>query len=68
MARLSARVAQLTAHLQKHRHDFASRRGLERALAQRRKMLKYLYDTDRATYARAVEALGLRDKLSAVAE
>jgi small subunit ribosomal protein S15 len=42
VARLSARVAQLTAHLQQHRKDYSTRRGLMAVLSQRKQLLTYL--------------------------
>jgi small subunit ribosomal protein S15 len=42
VARLSARVLQLTEHLQEHKKDYASRRGLLAVLSQRKQMLIYL--------------------------
>ena len=50
IARLSARVTQLTTHLQEHNKDYASRRGLEAVLASRKNLLKYLFDSDRNMY------------------
>lgn len=42
IAALSARVQQLTEHLQQHRKDFSTRRGLMRILSQRKQLLLYL--------------------------
>eukprot|EP00887_Chlorella_sp_A99_P001861 scaffold19.g1861.t1 len=42
VAALSARVQQLTAHLQQHRKDYSTRRGLMRILSQRKQLLIYL--------------------------
>ena len=47
VAQLSARVQQLTAHLQTHRKDFACRRGLVILLGQRRRLMQYLYKVNR---------------------
>jgi ribosomal protein S15 len=47
IARLSARVEQLTLHMQNNRKDFGSKRGLQAVLAQRRSLMQYLYRTDR---------------------
>jgi ribosomal protein S15 len=47
VAQLTARVSQLTTHLQEHRKDFACRRGLVILLGQRRRLMKYLYMTNR---------------------
>ena len=42
IARMSARVQQLTTHLEQHKKDFSTRRGLLAILAQRKQMLLYL--------------------------
>eukprot|EP00955_Chlamydomonas_euryale_P045123 353069-Chlamydomonas_euryale.AAC.31 len=47
VARLTARVAQLSPHLQKNRKDHAAKRGLQMILNQRKKLLQYLFKQDR---------------------
>lgn len=42
IAILSEEIKELTEHLQQHKHDFSSRRGLLKKVAERRKLLKYL--------------------------
>lgn len=42
IARLSARVLQLTEHLAEHKKDFSTRRGLLTVLSKRKQMLLYL--------------------------
>ncbi|OGY78445.1 MAG: 30S ribosomal protein S15 [Candidatus Kerfeldbacteria bacterium RIFCSPHIGHO2_02_FULL_42_14] len=42
IALLSVEVNKLTQHLQKHKKDHSSRRGLLRMVGQRRRLLKYL--------------------------
>jgi len=42
IAILSEEIKELTEHLQVHKHDFSSRRGLLKKVAERRKLLKYL--------------------------
>jgi len=58
--RLSARVEQLTAHLQEHKKDYATRRGLMSILSQRKQMLLYLQRTNRESYERCLAELGIR--------
>lgn len=60
IALLTARIQQLTEHLQKHRKDHHSRRGLLKMVGQRRRMLNYLRSTDVERYRKVVEDLGLR--------
>lgn len=47
IARLTARVEQISSHLKQNRKDFSGQRGLQAVLAQRRKLLQYLYKSDR---------------------
>ncbi len=42
IAILSEEITELTDHLKQHKHDFSSRRGLLKKVAERRKLLKYL--------------------------
>jgi len=42
IAILTEEIRQLTEHLQIHKKDFSSRRGLIKKVADRRKLLKYL--------------------------
>ncbi len=60
IARLSARVTQLTSHLQAHRKDYAATRGLMLALGQRRRPLRYLFKEDRGAYDKVINGLGIR--------
>ncbi len=47
IARLTARIVQLTTHLGQHKKDFACRRGLEIVLSQRKKLMAYLMRTNK---------------------
>ena len=60
IALLSARIADLTAHLKVHKKDHHSRRGLLKMVGQRRGLLDYLRKTDINRYREIVEKLGLR--------
>jgi len=51
----------MSRHLIANRKDHGSKRGLERALAQRRALMQYLYGKDRATYDRLCVELGIRN-------
>lgn len=57
---LTERIKELTEHMKIHKHDFHSRRGLLQMVGRRKKLLKYLENTDFAAYKKTVEALGLR--------
>ncbi|WP_029010756.1 30S ribosomal protein S15 [Azospirillum halopraeferens] len=60
VAILSERIRNLTEHLQSHKKDFHSRRGLLVMVGQRRRLLDYLKKSDQSRYATLIERLGLR--------
>lgn len=60
IAVMSRRIADLTEHFKEHKHDHHSRRGLLLLVGQRRRMLKYLQNTDIARYRELIGRLGLR--------
>ncbi|CAL8463454.1 g2988 [Coccomyxa elongata] len=60
IARLTARVNQLTGHLQTHRKDYASTRGLIIILGQRRRLLQYIYKHNRPKYEQLLRELKIR--------
>ncbi len=60
IALLTARILHLTEHLQEHRKDHHSRRGLLLMVGKRRRLLKYLQNTDVDRYRKVLSELGLR--------
>ena len=60
IAILTARIAELTAHLQENPKDHHSRRGLLKMVGQRRGLLAYLKKVDIERYRALIERLGLR--------
>jgi small subunit ribosomal protein S15 len=60
VALLTKRIQDLTEHLKAHKHDHHSRRGLLLLVGQRRRLLKYLQQTDIQRYRSLIERLGLR--------
>lgn len=60
VALLSKRIDDLTKHLQIHKHDHHSRRGLLLLVGQRRRLLKYLAKSDITRYRSLIQRLGLR--------
>jgi small subunit ribosomal protein S15 len=60
VALLTRRIQQLTGHLQEHRKDHHSRRGLLKMVGQRRRLLRYLRNEDIMRYRELVKTLGLR--------
>jgi small subunit ribosomal protein S15 len=60
IALLTARIVELTEHFKTHKHDNHSRQGLLRMVAQRRKLLDYLKDSDLEGYRELLKRLNLR--------
>ena len=60
VAVLTARIQELTEHLQSNHKDHHSRRGLLKMVGQRRGLLDYLKKTDLEGYRALIEKLGLR--------
>jgi small subunit ribosomal protein S15 len=60
VAILSERIKNLTDHLQTHKKDFHSRRGLLIMVGQRRRLLDYLKKKDQGRYEGVIQRLGLR--------
>ena len=60
IALLTARINELTQHLQAHVKDHSSRRGLLKMVGQRRRLLDYLSQTDTKRYQELIKKLNLR--------
>ncbi len=60
VALLMERIRDLTEHLNTHRHDNHSRRGLLKLVGQRRRLLAYLNREDVDRYRTLIARLGLR--------
>lgn len=60
VAVLTARIQELTEHLQANPKDHHSRRGLLKMVGKRRNLLGYLKDKDIERYRSLIERLGLR--------
>ena len=57
---LTARIKEVTEHLKSNKHDHMARRGLIQMVGKRKKLLKYLENTDFEAYKAVLEKLGLR--------
>jgi small subunit ribosomal protein S15 len=57
---LTERITQLTEHLNAHKKDMHSRRGLLMMVSRRRQLLAYIMRTDAERYRQIVDSLGLR--------
>ncbi len=60
VALLTERIDHLTEHLQTHRKDHHSRRGLLQLVGRRRRLLNYLIKNDIDRYRALIAKLGLR--------
>jgi small subunit ribosomal protein S15 len=57
---LTSRIAEMTKHLQLHKKDFASRRGLLGMVSRRRRLLDYVKRTNPQSYLDLLRRLDLR--------
>lgn len=57
---LTEEIKQLTEHLQAHKKDFSSRRGLLRKVGQRRRLLNYLKKENSESYEKLTKKLELK--------
>ena len=60
IAILSERITNLTEHFQSHKKDNHSRTGLMRLINQRRSLLAYLKKSNKESYEKLIEKLGIR--------
>lgn len=60
VALLTKRINELSEHMQTHKKDMSSRRGLLAMVARRRKLLDYIKSKDDARYRTLIEKLGVR--------
>lgn len=60
IAQLTSRIQHLTEHMQVHKKDFATQRGLLMLVGRRRRLLDYLQREDVSRYQQMIERLGLR--------
>ena len=57
---MTARIAELTDHMKKNKHDFMARRGLLQMVGQRKRHLKYIAEKDSKRYLSIIKKLGIR--------
>lgn len=60
IALLTKRIEALNEHLQIHKKDHHSRRGLLKMVGKRRRLLNYLRNKDYQRYKNLIERLGLK--------
>ena len=57
---LSERIIYLTEHFKVHKKDHHSRRGLQKLVGQRRRLLDYLAKKDINRYRSLIKKIGIR--------
>lgn len=60
IALLTDRINYLTQHLSLHKKDYSTKRGLLKAVGQRRRLLRYLEKKNHQEYLTLINRLGLR--------
>ncbi|MEA5449907.1 30S ribosomal protein S15 [Nodosilinea sp. PGN35] len=60
IAMLTARINQLSTHLQKNKKDYSSRRGLLKMIGHRKRLMAYLQKQDSERYRALIQKLGIR--------
>lgn len=60
IAILTEEIEQLVEHLKQHKHDYSSRRGLLKKVAERRKLLKYLQKENQEAFNELAQKLKLK--------
>nr|AHA13239.1 ribosomal protein S15 [Thaumatococcus daniellii]AYP35276.1 ribosomal protein S15 [Thaumatococcus daniellii] len=59
--RFTNKIRRLTLHLELHKRDFLSQRGLQKILGKRRRMLAYLSKKNRVRYKKLIDQLDIRE-------
>ena len=60
IAILTEEIKDLTKHLQQHKHDHSSRRGLLKKVGERRRLVRYLEVDNPESYKKIIDALKLK--------
>ena len=60
IAMLTERINHISSHLEGQKKDFNSSRNLMKSVGKRKRLLKYLHDTNLTSYRQLIEKLGLR--------
>uniref|UniRef100_A0A2L1D9W1 30S ribosomal protein S15 n=1 Tax=Diospyros olen TaxID=413765 RepID=A0A2L1D9W1_9ERIC len=55
------KIRRLTSHLELHKKDYLSQRGLRKILGKRQRLLAYLSKKDRARYKELIGQLNIRE-------
>nr|YP_009130269.1 ribosomal protein S15 [Lilium superbum]AJV88738.1 ribosomal protein S15 [Lilium superbum] len=55
------KIRRLTSHLELHKKDFLSQRGLRKILGKRQRLLAYLLKKNRVSYKKLISQLDIRE-------
>nr|YP_009357089.1 ribosomal protein S15 [Lilium taliense]YP_009991313.1 ribosomal protein S15 [Lilium nepalense]ARE59430.1 ribosomal protein S15 [Lilium taliense]QHD46292.1 ribosomal protein S15 [Lilium nepalense]QPF99579.1 ribosomal protein S15 [Lilium nepalense]QVD42992.1 ribosomal protein S15 [Lilium nepalense] len=55
------KIQRLTSHLELHKKDFLSQRGLRKILGKRQRLLAYLSKKNRVSYKKLISQLDIRE-------
>uniref|UniRef100_UPI003002AB28 ribosomal protein S15 n=1 Tax=Tulipa greigii TaxID=1633998 RepID=UPI003002AB28 len=55
------KIRRLTSHLELHKKDFLSQRGLRKILGKRQRLLAYLSNKNRVRYKKLISKLDIRE-------
>nr|QWE50277.1 ribosomal protein S15 [Biophytum sensitivum] len=56
------KIRKLTSHLELHRKDYLSQRGLRKILGKRQRLLSYLLKKNRVRYKELINRLAIREQ------
>nr|AYP33679.1 ribosomal protein S15 [Heliconia nutans] len=56
------KIRRLTSHLELHKRDFLSQRGLQKILGKRQRLLAYLSKKNRVRYKKLINRLDIRER------
>nr|WRW53843.1 ribosomal protein S15 [Heliconia bihai] len=56
------KIRRLTSHLELHKRDFLSQRGLQKILGKRQRLLAYLSKKNRVRYKKLINQLDIRER------
>nr|YP_009270093.1 ribosomal protein S15 [Neottia fugongensis]ANT73009.1 ribosomal protein S15 [Neottia fugongensis] len=57
----TSKIRRLTSHLELHKRDFLSQRGLRRILGKRQRLLTYLSNKNKVRYKKLMDKLDIRE-------
>nr|YP_009557522.1 ribosomal protein S15 [Lophiocarpus tenuissimus]QBC72322.1 ribosomal protein S15 [Lophiocarpus tenuissimus] len=61
VSRFTNKIRRLTSHLELHKKDYSSQRGLRKILGKRQRLLAYLSNKNRVRYKELIRQLNIRE-------